>query len=140
MRLIPTVLSHHLCAESHRTSNQECTPALAGEAPSPRGGREILCVCNSFFSPGPALGPAQGKGGRLDCSVLWLCPLPCYFGFLCARYHHTSLQKREIICLCSSGWELGGGLPLLQRPGSTSPVPHGFSRALAGNHCLMFPF
>lgn len=79
---------------------------MAGEAPSRRGGREILCVFNSFLSPGPALGSAQGKGGRLNCSVLWLCALPCYFGFLCARYHHTSLEKREIICLCSSGWEL----------------------------------
>lgn len=41
--------------------------------------------------------------------MLWLCALPCYFGFPCARYHHTSLEKREIICFCSSGWELDGG-------------------------------
>lgn len=55
--------------------------------------------------------------------MLWLCALPCYFGFLCARYHHTSLEKREIICLCSSGWELDGGWRLLQRPGPTSLCP-----------------
>lgn len=100
------------------------------ERPQAPGVGGKFCICLTHSCPQGLLWALlrERVGGwiALPLSIALLFWFP-----LCKVSLHIS---GEITCLCSSGCELDGSWPLLQRPGSTSPVPHGFSRALAGSH------